>query len=75
VELISNKHLSSISCMKCRYVGSKYMHFMTANSHKEGSHSILEAEGPPDELLDASQGQEEGVVTSSLLSIVSPIKG
>jgi hypothetical protein len=31
VELISNKHLSSISWMKCRYVGSKYMHFMTTN--------------------------------------------
>jgi hypothetical protein len=32
VELISNRHLSSISCMKCRYVGGKYMHFMTANT-------------------------------------------
>jgi hypothetical protein len=32
VELISNKHLSSISCMKYRYVGGKYMHFMTANT-------------------------------------------
>jgi hypothetical protein len=32
VELVSsNEHLSSISCMKCRYVGSKYMHFMTPN--------------------------------------------
>jgi hypothetical protein len=32
MELVSNKHLSSISWMKYRYVGSKYMHFMTANS-------------------------------------------
>jgi hypothetical protein len=32
VDLISNKHLSSISWMKCRYVGSRYMHFMTANT-------------------------------------------
>jgi hypothetical protein len=24
MELVSNKHLSSISCMKCRYVGGKY---------------------------------------------------
>jgi hypothetical protein len=32
VELISNKHLSSISWMKCRYVGGKYMHFVTANT-------------------------------------------
>jgi hypothetical protein len=32
VELVSNRHLSSISCMKCSYVGGKYMHFMTANS-------------------------------------------
>jgi hypothetical protein len=31
IELISNRHLSSISWMKCRYVGGKYMHFMTAN--------------------------------------------
>jgi hypothetical protein len=30
VELISNKHISSISWMKCRYVGDKYMYFMTA---------------------------------------------
>jgi hypothetical protein len=34
MELVSNKHLSSISCMKCRYVGSKYMYFMAANSKK-----------------------------------------
>jgi hypothetical protein len=32
VELISNRHLSSISWMKCRYVGGKYVHFMTANT-------------------------------------------
>jgi hypothetical protein len=32
MELVSNRHLSSISCMKCSYVGSKYMHFVTANS-------------------------------------------
>jgi hypothetical protein len=31
VELVSNKHLSSISWMKFRYVGGKYMHFVTAN--------------------------------------------
>jgi hypothetical protein len=29
---VSNRHLSSISCMKCRYVGDKYMHFMSANN-------------------------------------------
>jgi hypothetical protein len=32
VELVSNKHLSSISWMKCRCVGGKYMHFMTVNT-------------------------------------------
>jgi hypothetical protein len=32
MELISNKHLSPISWMKCRYVGGKYVHFMTANT-------------------------------------------
>jgi hypothetical protein len=32
IELVSIKHLSSISWMKCRYVGGKYMHFMTANT-------------------------------------------
>jgi hypothetical protein len=32
MELVSNRNLSSISCMKCRYVGSKYMLFMTANT-------------------------------------------
>jgi hypothetical protein len=32
VELISNRHLSSISWMKCRFVGGKYMHFVTANT-------------------------------------------
>jgi hypothetical protein len=33
MELVSNKQLSSISGMKRRYVGSNYMHFMTANSY------------------------------------------
>jgi hypothetical protein len=32
VELVSNRHLYSISCMKCRYVRGKYMQFMTANT-------------------------------------------
>jgi hypothetical protein len=32
MEQVSNKHLYSISYMKCRYVGGKYMHFMTANT-------------------------------------------
>jgi hypothetical protein len=32
MELISNKHLSSISCLKCRYADGKYLHFMTANN-------------------------------------------
>jgi hypothetical protein len=32
MELISNRHLSSISLMKCRYVGGKYLHFMTTNT-------------------------------------------
>jgi hypothetical protein len=32
VELVSNKHLCSISWMKCSCVGSKYMHFMTTNT-------------------------------------------
>jgi hypothetical protein len=42
MKLISNKHLSSISCMKCRYVDGKYMHFMTVNNHviQEGDGSI-----------------------------------
>jgi hypothetical protein len=35
MELVSNRHLSSISYMKCRYVGGKYMHFMTTNSPAE----------------------------------------
>jgi hypothetical protein len=35
MELISNRHLSSISSMKCRYVSGKYMHFMAANSSAE----------------------------------------
>jgi hypothetical protein len=32
VELVSNKHLSSISWMKCRYVGGEYMYYMTTNT-------------------------------------------
>ncbi len=32
MELVSNRHLSSISWMKYRCVGGKYMHFMTTNS-------------------------------------------
>jgi hypothetical protein len=42
MKLISNKHLSSISYMKCRYVDGKYMHFMTVNNHviQEGDGSI-----------------------------------
>jgi hypothetical protein len=32
VELVSNMHQSSISWMKCRYVGAKYVHFVTANT-------------------------------------------
>jgi hypothetical protein len=32
MELVTNRHLSHIFCMKCRYVGGKYMHFMTANT-------------------------------------------
>jgi hypothetical protein len=36
VELISNKHLSSISSMKYRYVGSRYMNFITVNKHVQG---------------------------------------
>jgi hypothetical protein len=39
MELISNKHLSSISCMKCRYVGGKYTHFMTANTPPPHTHT------------------------------------
>jgi hypothetical protein len=32
MELVNYKHLYSISCMKCGYVGGKYMHFMTVNT-------------------------------------------
>jgi hypothetical protein len=32
IEHISNKHLSSISCMKWKNVDGKYMHFMTTNT-------------------------------------------
>jgi hypothetical protein len=32
MELISNKHLSSISRMKFGYVGGRYVYFMTANT-------------------------------------------
>jgi hypothetical protein len=39
VELVSNKHLYSISWMKCRYVGGKYMHFMTANTPPPPTHT------------------------------------
>jgi hypothetical protein len=35
MELVSNRHLSSISYIKCRYVGGKYMHFMTANRDQD----------------------------------------
>jgi hypothetical protein len=38
VELVSNQHLSFISCIKCRYVDDKYMHFMTANILASGLH-------------------------------------
>jgi hypothetical protein len=40
IELISNRHLFSTSCMKCRYVGTKYMHFMTANCHHLGAPNL-----------------------------------
>jgi hypothetical protein len=37
MELVSNRHISSISWIKCRYVGGKYMHFMTTNiGHMDG---------------------------------------
>jgi hypothetical protein len=39
VELITNKHLSSISWMKCGYVGGKYMHFMTAYTRPPHTHT------------------------------------
>jgi hypothetical protein len=32
MELVSNKHLSSISWMEYRYADGKYMHFMTTNT-------------------------------------------
>jgi hypothetical protein len=56
MELVSNRHLSSISSMKCRYVGSKYRHFMTANreplgmvDHGPGSLPwVIEIEGGAD---------------------------
>jgi hypothetical protein len=32
VELVSNRHLFSISCMKCRHVNGKYIHFMSTNN-------------------------------------------
>jgi hypothetical protein len=32
VELVSNKYLSSLSWIKCSFVGGKYMHFMIANT-------------------------------------------
>jgi hypothetical protein len=32
MELVSKKHLSSISWMKYRYVGGRYIYFMTANT-------------------------------------------
>jgi hypothetical protein len=38
VEPISYKHLSSICWIKCRYVGSKYMHFMTTNTPPTHTH-------------------------------------
>jgi hypothetical protein len=42
MELISNKHLSSLSWMKYRYVGGKYMYFMTANTPPPHTHTHLE---------------------------------
>jgi hypothetical protein len=39
MELVSNRHLSSISCKKCRYVGGKDMYFMTANTYVEFSYN------------------------------------
>jgi hypothetical protein len=44
MELISNRHLYSLSCMKDRYVGSKYMHFMTTNNYMKESET--QAVGP-----------------------------
>jgi hypothetical protein len=32
MKLVSNKHLSSLSRMKYRYVGGKYMYFITSNT-------------------------------------------
>jgi hypothetical protein len=47
VELVSNRHLSSISWMKYRYVDSKYMHFMTANNRHSYSTLIAQLAGSP----------------------------
>jgi hypothetical protein len=77
VELVSNRHLSSISCMKYRYVGGKYMHFITANSHMDkyscGGLDLLDAKwgwppallGPPSRSfrLRGRHGQRLIVVT------------
>jgi hypothetical protein len=42
VKLVSNRHISSISCMKYRYVHGKYMHFLTANiSTMEAEYILL----------------------------------
>jgi hypothetical protein len=38
VELVSNKYLSSISYLKCKYVGSKYMHLWPLTSLQWLSH-------------------------------------
>jgi hypothetical protein len=39
MELISNKHLSSISWMKCRYLGGRYIYFITANTPPPHTHT------------------------------------
>jgi hypothetical protein len=42
VERVSNGHLSSIFCMKCRHVGGKYMYFMATNTPHTHTHTHLE---------------------------------
>jgi hypothetical protein len=47
MKLISNKHLSSISYMKYRYIDGKYMHFMTANTHRRRRRPSAQLVWPP----------------------------
>jgi hypothetical protein len=54
MKLISNKHLSSISYMKCRYVGGKYMHFYDRQQTRYVVHVFLHLMGSVGHIVHSS---------------------